>query len=365
MEDRIWILLARKMANEATVEELQEIDVLMKTYPDLNIIQQIINQSGGKLNDQDIFQINKAYAAHLRRMGSMGFYVPDESHFLPSKYDQEIEQVIKKNHFNFKPVYYLLGFATIIMAVCIVYLIHSNDNKQLISSTRNEISTKQGSRSHIILPDGTKVWLNGDSKVVYEKDFGETSRKISLIGEAYFDVAYNKSIPFIIHTALIDIKVLGTEFNVKSYPDESIAETTLIHGTVEITLKEREPDEEKIILKPNEKLVVTRQAADSHSSYVEKPIISLGHVNYYSQDSTILETSWVQNLLVFEDESFGELSQKMKRWYGVRFVFENDTARLLRFTGKFKNESVQEALDAMKITAEFKYSIHHNTVTIQ
>jgi ferric-dicitrate binding protein FerR (iron transport regulator) len=220
----------------------------------------------------------------------------------------------------------------------------------------------------IRLPDGTSVWLNAGSKLTYEKDFGENIREVNLTGEAYFDVVRNVQKPFIIHTKALDIKVLGTRFNVKSYPDEKTTETSLIKGSIEVTIKNRRAD--KIIMKPNEKLVIANEApeetrsAERKRSVVNAPIITLSHLNYFSIDSTIIETSWVENRLVFEDESFAELSLKLSRWYGVHFHFNAPEIEKLRFTGNFKEETIHEALSAMKITATFNYKIDHNNIEI-
>ena len=121
--------------------------------------------------------------------------------------------------------------------------------------------TNKGAKSTIFLQDGTKVILNADSKLRFPKSFSGATREIYLTGEAFFDVAHNAAMPFIIHTDKMNIKVLGTEFNVKSYPEDSAYETTLIRGSIEVTLKDRPSD--RIILKPKEKLIVANLAFES------------------------------------------------------------------------------------------------------
>ena len=92
--------------------------------------------------------------------------------------------------------------------------------KELVAKHSNEVSTQPGSKSKIQLPDGSTVWLNAGSKLTYTKDFGKEIREVTLIGEAFFDVTKMKEKPFIIHTSSINIKVLGTAFNVKAYPED-------------------------------------------------------------------------------------------------------------------------------------------------
>jgi type II secretory pathway component GspD/PulD (secretin) len=125
-------------------------------------------------------------------------------------------------------------------------------------------------------------------------------------------------------------------------------------------------------LKPNEKLVVSNDNAttDDKVAVPQKkiikhtPIINLGTLNYFSLDSTILETSWVNNRLVFEDESFEEIAHRMSRWYGVNFLFKDEDVKNLRFTGNFRNETIVEALEAMQITADFGFKIEDKNVII-
>ena len=261
-----------------------------------------------------------------------------------------------------------LSFFTTIIMLIAGAIFYSMPSKTTIAARKptapaSEISTRNGSRTDIILPDGTKVWLNAGSKLTYDKNFGEAIRNVNLTGEAYFDVVHNAEKPFVIHTSAMDIKVLGTEFNVKSYPDESTTEASLIRGSIEVTLKDKRA--EKIVMKPNEKLVVSNELKNDFKTLIPSkkslkpsdPIISLGHLNYFSLDSTILETSWVNNRLIFEDESFEQVATRMSRWYGVDFEFGDADIQKLRFTGNFKNESVEDALKAMQITADFSFRI--------
>ena len=126
----------------------------------------------------------------------------------------------------------------------------------------NEINTAEGSRTHLTLPDGTKVWLNAGSHLSYGKTYNAATREVNLTGEAFFDVARNSQKPFLIHTARIDIQVLGTSFNVKSYPTDRTTEATLIRGSIEVSIKDR--PSEKIILRPNEKLVIANDDSSLH-----------------------------------------------------------------------------------------------------
>lgn len=363
LQDRTWLLIGRKMANEATPGELQELEELLKANPELHFTLQTISGLSQQNPSENYLQIDQAYSAHLNRMREQGMDAPGDDE-MQGLYPGIPEPASQRRSYTKA----IIGGLSVAVIAIIIFLVNPSlqNVEPQAEKLQSEISTRHGSKSYIILPDGTKVWLNSGSKVTYDKKFGEAQREVVLTGEAYFDVARNADKPFVIHTKAMDIRVLGTEFNVRSYPDENTTETSLIRGSIEVTLRDKRA--EKIILKPNEKLVVSNEqdsvAAMAEKNQPELPIISLKHLNYFSLDSTILETSWVQNRLVFEDESFADIARLMERWYGVKFEFRSEKAQHLRFTGNFKEESVQEALEAMKITADFDYVINNNVVTI-
>ncbi|NDF46439.1 MAG: hypothetical protein EB125_12360, partial [Betaproteobacteria bacterium] len=135
----------------------------------------------------------------------------------------------------------------------------SETKREIAAINQNQVSTRPASKTKLTLPDGSKVWLNASSKLTYGNGFGEKHREIWLEGEGYFDVARNPDKPFIIHTSVLDVKVLGTRFNLKAYPDEATTETSLLHGSVEVVLH-KQPG--KVIrLVPNQKLVVQNALA--------------------------------------------------------------------------------------------------------
>ena len=345
------------MANEASFDELQELEQLLKADPELHFVIQTLASPANNEPAANYLEIDRAYTAHLQRMKALGLQAPgDES--APPTLPQETRHPQGR---------WLIGGSIAAAAVLIGFLIFGPAQQAALPANNNEVYARNGSKTQIVLPDSTRVWINSDSKVSYGKDFGKENREVTLTGEAYFDVTRNADKPFIIHTQAMDIRVLGTEFNVKSYPDDETTETSLIRGKIEVTLRDKRA--EKIILRPNEKLVISNSSGNTATARpstpkVETPIINLGHLNYFSQDSSVIETTWIRNRLVFEDESFATLAKKMERWYAVKIVFADDEVAQLRFTGNFNSETVTEALNAMKITANFTFSIHNETITI-
>ena len=242
----------------------------------------------------------------------------------------------------------------------------------------NVVATKNGSHSRVTLPDGTEVWLNAGSNLSYDDTYGKETRELRLVGEAFFDVAKDAAHPFIIHTKVMDVKVLGTSFNVRAYPDEPATEAALIKGAIEISLPGRPSD--RMLLRPDEKISVRNEepelyagkdtlagkAATKHEQ-AAGPSIAVSKIAYEPGDSTIVETSWVKNKLIFRDKPFRELTREMERWYNVIFVVKNKDLPMKRFTGIFYNESVREALDKLKVSYPFSYTYDkkNNTITIE
>jgi len=370
--DRFWDLFSKKYCGEASSSELNEFEEILLTHPEWkNTADELSN-----LNFQStVFENNEdaelAFETHLMRMKKANV----EFSGIKLNYD-EIESERRK--WNSKK--WFIGVGVLAIILILVFVLKKSmvtlEMKSGKQPTLSQVSTKPGSKTQIQLPDGSLVRLNSSSSLTYDKNFGKNIREVRLTGEAFFDVTKDSSHPFIIHTNVIDIKVLGTAFNVKSYPGDPNTETSLIRGNVEVTVKNR--SNEKIYLQPNEKLVVSnnnttvnRTFADQpdHSGHKtevsSKPIYSVQHLTYYPVDSAIVETSWVDNRLIFqENETFREVALKMERWYGVKINFGDEEVARIRAFGSFTNETIDQALDALHESCGFKYKISGNEITI-
>jgi len=214
--------------------------------------------------------------------------------------------------------------------------------------------------STIVLADGSKVTLNAESEIKYPTSFNGQTREVYLSGEAFFDITKDHQHPFIVHTKNISIKVLGTAFDVKSYNDEHSTETTLLRGKVEITLNKRPA--KHILLSPAEKFTLIH-AAQNSEEHLNGDIYSIKPMTYYKDDkNAILETSWMNNKLLFKNETFSLLSLRLSRWYGITFVFESAQLKDAKFTGEFGKESLPEALKALQSITPFTYKIQGKSI---
>jgi transmembrane sensor len=359
----IWGLLAKKLADEASPDEVGELERLLKDSPDLHYPTQTVSDlwnSSGKPDEEDP---ELAFGRHVERMKDQ------DIEFAP------IEASRRTRRRTLFLSLSLTGFIGLVIAI--TWSTHRPSHSEPAPIVRqaaipgNEINTANGSRTHLTLPDGTRVWLNASSRLSYATDFNVSAREVSLTGEAFFDVTRNPQKPFLIHTAKIEIKVLGTSFDVKSYPSDKTTETLLIRGSIEVALKGK--SHEKFILRPNEKLIVTgedsvlrRQPHIQPGTAIasEDSHITIQPPTYERNTGTIVETSWINDKLEFQDEKFSELALKMERWYGVTIRFADPSLEELRLTGTFRDETIREALDAMRLTAPFSYTIDENQITI-
>lgn len=371
--DHIWLLIARKLSGEADASELRELEQLLREHPDAGYFKELLHDFWQNQPVTDPQYAENRYKDLVQQMKTLGI---DEGKFTEDDHyiNPETEVLLQKG--NRKNKLLLLGAAALLLIAGITAWQWNRSMSAVAApevASLNQINTRNGSKTSLVLPDGTKVWLNSGSQLRYDKHYGNKQREVSLTGEAYFDVVKNPDLPFVIHTNRMDIKVLGTAFNVKCYPGEKTTETSLIRGSIEVTLKDRQ---EKIRLKPNEKLVVSDAVAAEELSVKQaesspgkekkprKPLISLSSLTLLPADNTIIETAWVMNRLVFSSETFEEVALKMERWYNVKISFSDESLKSATLTGNFEKETLGEALSALQLVTPFSYSIKNDLIVI-
>lgn len=229
-------------------------------------------------------------------------------------------------------------------------------NNQLVY---NEIIVPIGEKAQIILSDGSHVWINSGSRFKYPVNFSNDKRDVVLEGEAYFDVTNRRGTKFVVNTRDVRIEVLGTAFNVKSYPEDKKTQTTVVRGLVRVESK---------ISKDAPILIHPDQMATIH----EEPRISTPDITATAKNliitnkvNTAVITSWKDQLLVFADETFEDIAVKMERWYNVKISIDDNELKQARYNGKFvHNETIYEVLEAIKITTPINYSVTEAGITI-
>jgi ferric-dicitrate binding protein FerR (iron transport regulator) len=228
-----------------------------------------------------------------------------------------------------------------------------------------------GSKSHIILPDGSVVTLNSGSNLKYSSsDFNSGSRSVALTGEGFFNVTKDSLRPFYVNTPGIKVKVLGTTLNVKAYPDENTEEATLVSGKAEIyPISDKQEKGKPLALKPNQKAVFLKSenlflTNDKTIVSPESTPVKLKTVSLQSSSKTEQTISWKENKLIFDNESFSSLVIRIERWYNVKILVNNPELNSARFSGKFDKETLEQVLNALVLVTPFKYRIKQNLITI-
>jgi ferric-dicitrate binding protein FerR (iron transport regulator) len=204
-----------------------------------------------------------------------------------------------------------------------------------------ETIAPRGQKSQIILADGTKVWLNSATKIKYPGNFSKGQRDVYLDGEAFFEVATNARQPFVVHTSGVDVKVLGTKFNVKAYADENQIETSLFEGNVNLILNSLSC-----------KQPVVKEVKPGQSFAYSKKNHQLA-ANRFPQDEI---DGWKNNRLIFKDDTFGNLVRKLERWYDVEVIYDEKQFYDRRLTVElYEDERLERLMEVVSLALSVNY----------
>ena len=208
-----------------------------------------------------------------------------------------------------------------------------------------EVSVAYGEQKRLILPDSSEVWLNAGSSILYPETFAKDNRLVILDGEAYFSVKKDTANPFIVETSQLSVKVLGTRFNVKAYPNDEKITATLSSGKVEVSVRSQSPR----ILKPNEQLTYDKKSSDICISVTD------------TNDTNC----WMVGKLVFTNASAGEIFRTLERHYNTTIDNTANIPASKRYTVKFlKNENLDEILNILKDIIGFDYQEHEKKIVL-
>lgn len=233
----------------------------------------------------------------------------------------------------------------LLSAVATYYI--KQDVIQISEPEMVECFVPYGERKYVLLSDGSEVWVNAGSLLVYAKEFTGNTRSIYLNGEANFKVAKDPDKPFIVKTEYMDIEALGTVFNVQSYPDTKNSIATLEHGKIKICTKQS--DMLSFILYPDEQVIYNRTT---------KKLIK------QKVDAT-KNNQWKMGYLVFQGNTFDEIMKSIERKFGVTVSYNNDKFVGRTFTIRFSpDEDLRQVFDIMKVIGNFKYQIKDNVIYI-
>lgn len=263
---------------------------------------------------------------------------------------ERIWSIIKKMNVDKKRKQLRLQFLKYAAAIVLIVGISGAIGFFISTSVSNsdtkftEISVPKGERSTVILPDGSTVLINSNSQMKFSSSFNSGKRKVILSGEAYFNVAHDKSHPFIVETPSLQIEVLGTKFNISSYPNDQLTTTFLESGKVRISSAVAG----NIILSPNEAFVFNKFSRES-----EKIMM---------YDKRLMD--WTKGVMTISGETIGELAKKIERRFNVTITFMDDNVKNHIYTGSIKDEDLNTVLEAIKFASSIEYKREGNQIIL-
>ncbi len=227
----------------------------------------------------------------------------------------------------------------IITALAVIY-ITQNSNVNFHPVT---ITAQKGEKAEVVLPDGTKVWINSESTITYNNSYNQKDRLIYLEGEAFFEVTSNKKLPFVVQTKSMDVQALGTSFNVRSYEIDAFIYAVLLEGQVKVEasnqVKVLDVNQRAVFDKANNKLTIDEVDA---ANFVE----------------------WRKGNIYFNNQTFSQIAQTLSRIYNIEIVFASEELSQMRFSGTLGSSSIKNALDILSLTSPMYYDVKDTTVTL-
>ncbi|HLW30915.1 MAG TPA: FecR domain-containing protein [Aequorivita sp.] len=210
------------------------------------------------------------------------------------------------------------------------------------------LKNPKGRKSKVILPDGSQVNLNYESELKFPVEFAGETRRVEMIGEAYFEVVRNDSMPFIVVTRDIETEVLGTSFNIRSYGNGENTDISLVSGKVKVN-RMHKGDKASTLLSPGEQL---RYHNSSGKATIEN--FDVERV-----------TAWKDGILLFKDAGFEEFIDQLERWYGVDFQIYGTPAKDWKVNGRYEDEKLDDILVGLKFVYDIDYKIHGDNISIK
>jgi len=362
----INILITRYLENKCTTEEKNQLYELLSSSDNEKSFKEVIFSHLGDIqgvdNDSHNVDFERIYNELISEINRREATISER---------QKLQKRIRVKR--------LITFGISVAAIfCIAFflgtLFNSPDEITVSKLSKTpeyiEIKAPLGSKSEIRLNDGTEVMLNAGSSIKYSSDYNSINRDLVLVGEAYFKVAKNSELPLVVNAGNINIKATGTEFNVKAYSEEGIIETTLVDGEIEISQKGLSNNDKILVLEPNQKAIyayqtdqLTLEKIKEIEPLAAKPANLITDKLLVSSKTDVEQvTAWTKNKLIIKSENLESLCTKLQRKYNVTFVFRDEEIKKHRFSGVLLDETFQQVMDVIKLTAPVDYMLDGKTV---
>ena len=257
--------------------------------------------------------------------------------------EKKTKTILLRSRFSWK-VWPQIAVACIIIVLGLVNY-RMNDKQKQLSTQNFTVLAEKGQRAFITLPDSTKVWLNSDTKISYPADYGLKERNVTLVGEAYFEVAKNPDKRFIVEAKGMQVETLGTSFNVNAYQNDNKIIASLFSGSVRVSY-----DRHVAILKPHESVKVDLLNR-SFSRYKDESMQNIA--------------LWRKNEITFDGESLEEITHIMSRLYNTTICIEDESLKKVCYIGTIRNNNLENFIDIINLTTPVVYENKGDTVFLR
>lgn len=241
-----------------------------------------------------------------------------------------------------------LAAAVVVLATLPLLYFYNQSKKPAVEVVYNEIYNPKGQKRLVTMPDGSNVYLNGDTKIRYAQNFNTGKRIVYLEGEAFFDVQHKEKQPFIVNTGKVSTTVLGTSFNVNAYKASKNITVTVQTGKVGVVIKNETKEKQVYFLLPNQQLSIS---ADGKTC--TKQTVNALEFN-----------SWREYKMIFYDKTLEEIAQTIGREYDLDILIKSERLKDIKLTAKFDKCSIQQIMEMVAKLSGAKYTIYENEIII-
>jgi len=325
-------LLLKFAHSSCTPSDIKQLHHLLNTPEGIALLEKVIEDEWDESDPVESLDVEKIYA----RIGKKLKHEAIEHPKIASQSNRRLPLL-----FRYAAVLFLIALST--------YLLVQYQNNFHVERQQAEIylhkSADKGEKRKLSLSDGTQVVLNAESELRYPECFNDSLRIVHLSGEAFFKVRSDSSRPFIVKSTELDVKVLGTEFNLKAFPQDSLTQVALLEGKVKVY---RQQDKSAQILN-----VGQMASYDSRKK-------SLNVLPFDRKEVS----AWKDGIIYFKDADYKIIKEKLEKWYGIEFRYMGKEKAQWLYNGEFNNRSLEYVLESLSYACEFTYTIQDKTVMI-
>lgn len=341
-QDQFITLLNKYLQGQLSIEENRQFQQLLQSDSKNQVLFDYVhiksNPSTEKENEEEVFQSILTKIDHTDQMRMWGDHKKTIQHSEDSKI--MVSDLMPQKPQSWYQVRYVAAAVIVPLLMVLSFYLYQ---MQPQTKYAQQYVSKRGEKKIINLSDGTTVWLNGDSKLYLEDSFGKVERRVKLEGEGFFTVAHDREHPFIVEFKDSEVKVLGTKFNIRAYPDEDNTATSLVEGAITMKVDHQA---QSLTLKPGDKVTFRSAALSKANAIQARPAREVQHSKLTIQEGEVMpsETLWLQNKLSFHADPLSLVISKLSKWYNVSISIENPALEQFIFSGNMEGYRLDQIL---------------------